>query len=388
MEALLQSFRLTPDPETTQDEQAPSAPAPDDVNVRALNPDNHQDADKLIELFTQNFGKSHPFQHVYNPNFWLRAVDDTEEDEDDQFNITSIIAEEGGRFIAHLALRRDAMYPDRVEILLPAVHPAFRKHMFRITRVLWSVISNLAHKQQWRVAYHFSSVLHPACQLMSVKCFKSIEVALISTCRESQQTDRTQICRPERRASALMFYNVFDPESLAAVTIYPPAQHLSSINNTYAALKLRRTYSADGNSNETQREKRTQVITARRGKIQTEPQFESERIFQGLHFVTLPGDFVQHPVSLPPYLHDLRQSTEGKPVLAIALDTPTCPVLCELLERQGFRYTGIMPLVGARDYILYTEFVPELMRDLPVYSRLAKNLRGYLSDYTNLLGMH
>jgi|GEM_PF-4193737 len=381
MEALIESFRLSPDEGSGRVErnvEENTALVGDEVTVRAINPDNHQDAQKLIDLFVQNFGVNHPLSCVYEPSFWLGSPDEFEE-EQAYFPLTSIIAEESGRFIAHLALRKDLHTPGRVEILLPAVHPAFRKHMFKLTRVLWSVISKLATKQNWRVAYHFSSVLNPACQLMSVKCFHSTEVALISTCRDILQHEHDQICKPERRASALLFYNVFQPETIPPLAVFPPAHHLKNIQEAYTSLKIKRSFAGESRA--------IQVIHTRGGKISA-PDFEAERFFHGLNISEVPGDLLREPRRISSFLVELDRFSEGKSVLALPLDNPACPALCEEVEAHGYRYVGIMPLVGERDFILYAEYCPDTVRELAVYSRQAKQLRNYLADYPGLVDLH
>lgn len=147
----------------------------DKLTVRATNPDNRIEASKLVELFTNAYGPSYFAKQVYDLDFWY--AQDTEELSIRE-ELISIIAEDNSRFVGHLALHKPPA-SGIVHLMLPAIHPAYRKYVFHLSRIFWRFVERLAERQDWQLLYHLTHVSHPVSQLVAAKCFRSLEVALL-----------------------------------------------------------------------------------------------------------------------------------------------------------------------------------------------------------------
>ena len=68
-------------------------------HTRAVNSDNHLDAVRLVKLFESHYGVNFPFKRVYETDFWSHRLHNRPSVE----NLTSIVAVQEEKFIAHLA---------------------------------------------------------------------------------------------------------------------------------------------------------------------------------------------------------------------------------------------------------------------------------------------
>lgn len=334
--------------------------------IKAVNPDNFREAGQLVELFTAAYGTSYFHKQVYDPHFWF-AKDGTEEEEP---QLTSIVALDENRFIGHLALK-GAGEPGINQLLLPAVHPAYRKQVFEMSRVFWQCVESMARRQGWRLVYHFSHVAHPISQVVAAKCFRSVEVALIPNYILPARYHVMGMRRCKLRTSLVAMYNVFDTSALPTLTIYPPEHHADIIRELYYPLRLDRVFKQGADASPW----RSPSHVGRQDGHSPSPlearEFELDKL-------TIIPSQITNIEQLLRVAAEASKTRGRRLFIQIALDDPYCALTCRALESYGYRFCGVLPLLGGRDYILYSEFENEELEALTLYSHRAKALRAYL----------
>ena len=68
----------------------------------------------------------------------------------------------------------------------------------------------------------------------------------------------------------------------------------------------------------------------------------------------------------------------------VLLNDERCPELCCLLEKIGYRFSGILPEAGEGDYIIYSRYCGAELARLSLYSKRAKAFRRYLQNETRI----
>jgi hypothetical protein len=342
----------------------------EDIVIRALNPDNRREVEMLVELFVKNFGTSYPFQQVYDHEFWAAKSDDIENSDD---GLISIVGVDEKRFVAHLALRPEKTY-GRVEMLLPAIHPSYRKQVFKMSRLFWRCILEQAKRQNWSLIYHYSLISHPVSQLVSAKCFHSDPVLFLPNYIPSNQYRMTGMWRPNDQTSILVMYNVLQETAIEPVTLYPPVRHARMIEKIYQPLKLNRSFKIL-NENETSILQFGKNISLHDSASST---FCIER-FNLCHLMLTPSKLPSLEYAFD-RIKEYTQNSEKKLFIHIALDDILCPILSKALELKGYKFCGALPLQDKHDYIVFGKFEHTDVKDLVLYSDQAKALRDYLAN--------
>ena len=344
------------------------------VHLRALNPDNHREAEQLVLLLSSYYGTAYPCDGVYDPEFWCTKLEDL----DGESRIVSIVAETGGSFIAHIALRYDTTR-NYVEIFLPAIHADFRRQLFSISRAYWALIESMAQRQGWKSLYQYTSTSESALQIISAKCFNSYEMAIFPdavTCSSFRNREGSQLlCR---RNTALLMMHYFNPSGQPPRRLYPPAEHHDKIKDLYSPLHLHRTFL----------EAPRAVAKLKTGKFASEPtQTTLEKIqttfderFSLHHIRIIPSELPSHLEALS-FVNDMLQRSEAQGhrlCIGVALDDPRCPPFCTDLEVLGFRLAGVIPGANEHDYVLFSKYDRPSVEDLTLYTPRGRALRDYL----------
>lgn len=115
--------------------------------IRALSSDNACDVTRVIELFRAHYAERYPLKAVYSQKFW-----ESEEDADFLNELTSVVILLEGEIVAHWAIRRSPA-KRALEVLHPAMHPAFRDQVFQLNQMFWDHINQMAARQKLRVMY-------------------------------------------------------------------------------------------------------------------------------------------------------------------------------------------------------------------------------------------
>lgn len=375
----------------------------DEIVIRALNPDNAREAEELVELFQKNYGLSYPFQEVYNPHFWNSRVD---VDEDVEESLVSIVAVDDKRFVGHMALRKEPG-STRMEMLFPAVHPVYRKKVFNMSRLFWRCILESARRQEWKVIYHYSLLSYPISQVVSAKCFRSDTVALLPSTTLAGQYRSLGIKRQSGRASFLVMYNMLRDTTIFPKMLYTPAEHAGMIEELYQPLKLNRNFrkhsepvlqytqqlhgqshGSDNHLENVQMGNGTYAVTIHPSPSLSKPRNNVLTPFSLRQDPVLNHTFLTiHPSDLSSFsqvaeqVEDFRKTQPNQLFVLIALDDPECPSLVGELETFGYRFSGILPEVCQRDYLVFSEYQPDELKGLALYSPGSKILRNYMVSF-------
>ncbi len=338
----------------------------EDLVIRALNPDNRRDTEQLIDLFFRSYGSSYPYKQVYEESFWLNEAEDSDE-------LISIVAIDDKRFVAHIALKPDRDR-SRVEMLFSAIHPAYKKQVFKMSRLFWRCIYEQGKRHQWNVLYHYNFISHPMSQLVAAKCYRSETVALLPNYVPPHQYRATGMWRPNDRTSLLVMYNMLKDNSLHPLEIFPPTQHRKITETLYHSLGLNR-----------------QIVlnSATTGKkLNRYAQDDGIEMSCVDHFelchLTVTPSALPNENYLVQRLGELGGDSRKKLFLHVALDDPRAPQICNLLELLGYRFCGILPLANNHDYMVYGKFEVNDLKDLTLYSPRAQSLRKYMEQIASV----
>lgn len=377
--------RTPPPPSPGEELSATNSYGP--VVTRALNNDNYRDAKKLVALFRSHYGNGHPFRKVYETDFWSRI----QQRKLDSGSLLSLVALDGEEFIAHLAVDYDTS-ANALQILLPAIHPDYRCKLFYIVRAFWRHIQKAATRQGWRSIFTYSLSSQPMLELLATKCFHSRAVALFPSRVGSDEEESFPSQDNGEQLSILVMCRTFDKNHSETRSLYPPSAHARIIRELFDEMKLDRNFlnAAQGKNKGT--EQTTQI--SRHAE-----HFDSRLIdSKGFAPQFLKGFGIYQLRITPAALADTDtalsslQRLENPPgekqrklVVQVALDDSRCPQFCLRLESIGYRFCGILPMVGSHDFVAYTRFEDSWIRDVTLYSAHSKSLRDYILQGTNLV---
>ena len=173
-----------------------------EIALRAINRDNHRDAERLVQLFESHYGSEYPFKPIYDIRYWSGIG----EYADQENRVTSVVAVDGDRFVAHLGVQRTIADRDTVELLLPAVAPDYRRQLSKLTRLYWKCLQNQAMRQRWKLIFHYALLNQPLAQVVTTRGFQFKELALIPDTLDSKENFAAQVRRPDNGMSLLLTY--------------------------------------------------------------------------------------------------------------------------------------------------------------------------------------
>ncbi len=336
-----------------------------DIIIRALNPDNLREVEEVVDLFTRDYGMSYPFKHVYDPSFWYSKQDEASEQE----NLISIVAVDDRRFVAHMGLRHEPG-TGRIEMQLPAIHPAYRKQVFHMSRLFWRCILEQGKRQNWRLIYHHSLLAYPISQVVASKCFHSDTVAILPNSTPASKYRLLGVKKRTGRASLLINYNVLNERRVTPRVLHVPQHHAGMIEEIYQPLKLYR------------------IFKTTQGAEQAVEPGETSGYEHGLSATVNESLNLQNLSIVPSELRtrdeglervfELGREDKNQLFVHVALTDPGCPKFCNTLESNGFRFCGVLPEAPAGDFIIFGKFENTDIKDVALYSPKAKALRNYM----------
>ena len=337
----------------TQTEPGAAPPFPS-LEIRALNPDNHQDIERIIALYQRCYGSGYPFARVYRPHFWKgqgapsRAA-----------KFVNLVAVDGQEFVGHLGVKLEPQ-TGQAEIYSIAVDLSRRQNLFKTGHAAWAALAALAKRQEIYVISHYCPLLHPALQLLSVKCFHSVETAILPAYLTGRDDPPPGIlCR----SGAILMHRALRPDPGQLRYLYPPPRHSRIIASLYRPLLLRRAFRLNSpGSSEIPPDNTARTRLFRRHAV--------------LQAVLKPSGAPDLARALA-LLEKQAEQLSAKPYLQIRLDHPSCPSICSLAEYQGFAFCGILPNTEGHDYLLYSR-LHGAARNLSLYSKRAKTLWKYI----------
>lgn len=346
---------------------SPTAPLREDstlnrIKIKALGPDNGVAIRGLIRLFSHVYGETFPVKGVYDPEFWAAQLGK---------RFVSIVAEDGGDIVAHLAVHQDGALGTDSFISLPVIDPAYRHSAADITHAAAETVRRLARRQGWRSISGFVYEDVRAMQAIPDAILRSKEVAILPGYLPARPVKaRGERLSPRRleaerglRRHALMTQRIFSPSAVQPLAIFVPERHREICRILYAPLGLDRALVSDP---------QTPCIT---------PSIDSiERSYhRGLgthHIFVRPSGVAKHTALEP-------KGWDGSKALFVYVDLgdPACPEFCASLEDQGYRFSGIVPLVRGRDSIVFFKETEPFLDRSPFTSPRARMLSRYIETY-------
>ncbi len=332
--------------------------------IRAVNNDNQKDLSRLVNLFRCHYGSNHPFKSVYDVDFWSDVGIS-----DNRSGKVSVVAIQEEMFIGHLAYDFDPR-AGAAQILLPAVHPEYRQHIFTMVRAFWKQIEQTAERQNWQAVFSFNPTSQPLLQLLSAKCFHSDAFALLPCISPLGENYAENNLFP----SVIVMCHILNPALLAKKQIFAPIRHLQIVQELLWGV------SAKPKSCQTHIPK-----DAPRDILGPSAHSKAFIMQQWQRFgicslqINPPG--LSNPSAALSLVERLESGSAKKNstlVIQIALEDPHCPLICNALEDKGYRFSGVLPVIGGHDYIAYSRFENSQIKRLPLYTERSKALRDYL----------
>jgi hypothetical protein len=333
-----------------------------EVKIKALSPDNGAAIRGIVRLFSHVYGDTFPLKGVYDPNFWGAQLGK---------RFISIVAEDRGDIVAHIALHRDATSPGDTILSLPVVDPAYRHSSTDITRAAMETVRRLARTQGWRSCTGFVYEGIRAMQTVPAAILHSKEVAILPgylpeepiKARGERLSRRHLVSERGSRRHALVTQRVFTPSSISATApIHLPANHREICRLLYAPLGLKRTFA----------EPTGEAVGAQLPGI--------EKIYhraRGSYHLFLSPSALKSTRDIEP-----RSWNGHKALFAyVNLFDPGCPAMCRSLEDRGYRFCGIAPLLRGRDSVVFFKESEPYRDRSPFSSPRARMLSRYIETY-------
>ena len=352
------------------------------LSVRALNNDNQVEAAKLVRLLQTYYGDRAPFEDAFSTEYWCRS----RSPESMAAQPISIVAEDGDTFVAHIALERDPQ-SGTVQVLLPAIDPAYRSQILKIIPAFWNTIELQARRQGWRMIYGISLGIQPILQMMSAKRHQAEAVAILPVPRNT--TFSFDPSEPHTHSAHVVMMSVLNHENSDQVAIYPPAQHLETIRTLYAGIGLKRQIVETPTV--TLKAKVTTDTASPSGTGRFRRFVTGETTVKGVCGRSLPrfGAYqlkictgalsdMERTLTFVQRIEQHRTKQNQKLHVHVALDDPGCPEFCAHLEQLGYSFCGVLPMFPTRDYVVFAKLSQADISGIPAHSTNAKVLREYL----------
>ncbi len=308
------------------------------------------------------YGSTFPVRGVYDQAFWAAQLGK---------RFVSIVAEDGGDIVAHIAVHRDPRSPTETFVSLPVIDPAYRHSTTEIAHAASATIGSLARRQGWRSMIGFVYEDIRAMQAIPEAVLRSKEVALLPgylpalpvKARGERLSHKHLLAERGSRRHALVTQRVFSPSSFAPLRVYVPARHREICRILYAPLGLERRLE----------------MAEQKGSIAatTNPIERSYHRGLGTHHVFVSPSGIPNHTALEPKGWDGSKSL----FIHVDLSDPRCPEFSESLEDQGYRFCGIAPFFGGRDRIVYFKETEPYLDRAPFSSARARMLSRYIETY-------
>jgi hypothetical protein len=375
------SFRQSYKPLLAARRRVKSLPLPDEESAesfytRALNNDNHIDAVRLVKLFERHYGREHPYQKVYETDFWSTSM----QTRLDNKGMVSIVAVRDDEFIGHLAFDHNPE-TGAAQLLLPAIDPEHRNKLFPMIRAFWRHIEQTAQRQQWKLITTFNLTSQPLLQLLAAKCFHCETTALLPSTGCIEQSDGIPNAETLQCSSVVVMFHIIQHHSLDSHILYPPLHHAEKVKEIMDGFNLPRVYALDYNGAE-DAESGSDLSSAAACSIGDAKGFSLQSLKRlGIHVLQInPAALCNLPAaaSLIERLENAPKIRRNTLIVQVAMDSPKCPALCEQLEERGYRFCGVSPLTGGHDFVAYARFEDAVIKRPTLYTERSKSLREYM----------
>lgn len=372
----------------------PSGCSPQDVQVRAINPDNHRELEHLSELFASPHIGAHgadlPAEYLQKL-FWLSLLAPSSNEK----LYTGLLGSSDAEIIAHLGIE-----------FIPSYGTLSLHHFVTVEHVPYEVVKAAAEKMRALVAEQASRLGISTCLLFSrfsgarsgrliEEVFAGVHVATLPAGRDDEpasgsslstdvylvplpavETTNDQLSPLE--AGALDAEHNEESEEAAAVperrTLFPPLSHLPLIHAIYKRLPLIRDIdsSAVATSDTPARKKRGTRATYTQGHCRT-----GFLRHLGLHYVFLDPSArsIEEHLQLCRELASSSRLARRKCLALIPITKPGNDTLVGSLEEQGWQVVGVLPLYFGEDLIALSQQNPAIL-ERGVGTQQPKGLRS------------
>jgi hypothetical protein len=193
---------------------------PQQIEIRALNPDNAGDIESLIELYRRCYGEAYPFRRVYRPSFW--AGQGASRGRGEKF--VNLVAAAEKELAGHLGIKIDAR-SGSAEIVSIAVDMGRRQNIFLAGERAWEAVGSVARRQKWTRLLFFCPLMHAAIQVLAVKCFHSQEIALLPDYLQDCAVPMSGFAEAGAKPGVLVMHNTLRAHTGRLHRLYPPRRH-------------------------------------------------------------------------------------------------------------------------------------------------------------------
>lgn len=335
-----------------------------EFSIRALSPDNHYDAEKVVELFHRQHGETYPFVKVYDPLFWCTSLDQDQS----QTDRTSIVAVHDGKIVAHWALLHRGQ-SDFIEILYPAIDPAYRAKEEVLNELFWSRMDEYARRQGWHYVIQYIAAGDTYAEHIATEYFHTISGAIIPPALS--QRDELVSSVP-----LLMRYRILKQREQLKLRVFTPARYENIVRRVLSQVPGEREYFLTHSGEPREAFKSSSKELTASYELQELPRF-------GLLRLKIRPSMVSNEFEL----QKLIDSTDADATknhkrfcIYIAADDPYSLEFISTIEKQGYNFFGVLPRVHEHDYLVFSKFDPYRLKDIPIHDDQAEALRDALVD--------
>ena len=303
------------------------------LKIKALCSDNIVDVDSLIGLFEDVYGENFPAQRVYNRQFWTNHIGS---------RFISIGAYVGSQIVGHLALQSDRDNPGVVQVSMPAFRPEFFENHRFFSNEFRTLLDKLQQKQNWKCLYTFCFTDNQQLEFLARDILRTSETAILPDYLPGLSTKDLLSIDITNKTDVITSFRVFtNTGSDDERVLFAPEEFQAICKNLYTNLGLKRIFAASS-------KKLSKKILG----LPSDQRSLTVQHYKGIN--------VRHFFCNPSLLGDLRKIDEickeevrKSDYFFINLSDPRCPEICEILSRNGFAFSGCLPMLKGNDHIIY-----------------------------------
>jgi hypothetical protein len=320
------------------------------ISLRAANPDNRREVEAIIKLFKQVYGDQYPFQAVYQPAYWTSRGGG---------RFRSLVAYSADELVGHLAMRPYSGNQKLMELCLFAYDGSQIGSVDEMMQEAKEVLHRQAKRQDWELVYCYSFSSLPILQRIATEGLGFKEVALCPAMARCQDGTRPAVIISQAKVNS-------KDAAIKTEKLYPPYWHKESIEGSFGSLGYAHEFlfSAAGNFGEA---------------VSVDVKLEQVAIpGTEVYFVT-PSEEL-NSIGMSDFIAK-HSSNSSNQFVFLDVRSPLCPAVALQLERAGFRYSGILPLMRGSDSIVYARIPSTSLCLKTLESADAKALGHYYLNY-------
>lgn len=312
-------------PEHPHDRQSPG-----ELITRPMQP---QEAVQVSRCFFEAYGYSYVYEDVYYPER-MAALQATSQ----IYSAVAVSARQ--EVVSHMALRFSHLLPGVAEVAMAATRPRYQGN--KVISSLESVLMAECLRRNLSGVFSNAVTVHPYSQRGLLKNgFRICGFLLAHSLETTKFTDLSD-SRKERGSVAICYLQLSKPRSFKA---FPPASCRELVQRIYEHLQLPMELADEAAV--------VRDSSAFRLKSEVHLTLHSERAVASLDLQRYGQDIDER---LREALFHCKRHHMKVVEALLNLADPYTPVLAELLEREGFRLTGIVPGVTGGDRMVMQYF--------------------------------